>query len=111
MFTSSHLNKIKCQRIKNLPFRHPLLKPSQAGLSGLAFFLAENPLRFFTSFIFRMRRDIRGLTRVSSVPIFVVTINLRGSDARRKAGRPKAAVGEREPVGLRPRCAPARSDE
>src|SRR3546814_19763474 len=73
---------------------HPLLNPSQACPSGLAFFLAENPLRFFTSFIFRMRRDIRGLTRVSSVPIFVVTIKLRGSHARRKAGRAKAASGE-----------------
>src|SRR3546814_9538720 len=41
-----------------------------------------------------MRRDIRGLTRVSSVPIFVVTIKLRGSHARRKAGRAKAASGE-----------------
>src|SRR3546814_18417426 len=80
--------------LKNLPFRHPLLKPSQAGPSGLAFFLAENPLRFFTSFIFRMRRDIRGLTRVSSVPIFVVTIKLRGSNARRKAGRPNVERGE-----------------
>src|SRR3546814_18309733 len=99
LFPFTTLFRSILQRIKNLPFRHPLLKPSQAGPSGLAFFLAENPLRFFTSFIFRMRRDIRGLTRVSSVPIFVVTIKLRGSHARRKAGRPKAASGEREAGG------------
>src|SRR3546814_16183207 len=99
MGTVSYWHNILLDRIKNLPCRHPLLHPPQAGPSILAFFLDENPLRCFTSVIFRMRRDIRGLTRVSSVPIFVVTIKLRGSHARRKAGRPKAASGEREAGG------------